>query len=84
MASMVVDWGRRSVPFASLLQLLPTGLWKKLMFELVNVFRSLKGDLAIIVQDSHSKSTRMETARFQRNLNSASNSLTKWWLAGGS
>ena len=63
MAGMVVDWGRQSVPFASLL-LLPTALWKKLMFELVNVFRSFEGDLAIIVQDGHSKSARMETARF--------------------
>ena len=63
MAGMVIDWGRQSVPFASLLQLLPTALWKKLMFELVKVFRSLKGDLAIIVQDGHSKSARMETAR---------------------
>jgi len=64
MAGMVVDRGRQSVPFASLLQLLPTGLWKKLLFELVNVFRSLKGDLTIIVQDGHSKSARMKTARF--------------------
>jgi len=64
MTGMVVDWGRQSVLFASLLQLLPTGLWKKLLLELANVFRSLKGDLTVIVQDGHGKSARMETARF--------------------